>query len=132
MIFSPGETNVICMDLDKSLAFYRDALGYRVVEEEGGAIRLALGGRFLLLLPLASRPAFKSPYCERAEITFDLRSDDLAAAVHHLIGCNVLFEKPWQPGDDYIVIKDPDGLRIEVVVANKSFNTGPLTTLKTS
>lgn len=115
MQFSPGETNIICTNLDRSLVFYRDALGYRVIEEEEGAVRLALGDHFLLLLPLASAPAVESPYCERAEVTFDLRTDDLAAAARYLTACNVTFEKPWSSGDDYIVIKDPDGLRIEVV-----------------
>ena len=41
MRFSPGETNVICTQLERSLVFYRDVLGYRVVEEEDGAVRLA-------------------------------------------------------------------------------------------
>lgn len=115
MKFSPGETNIICTQLDKSLEFYRDTLGYRVVEKEGGAIRLSLGGRFLLLLPVASSPAVESPYCEHAEITFDLCAADLEAAAQHFAACNVTLEKPWKPGADYIVIHDPDGLRIEVV-----------------
>ena len=113
--FSPGEINIICTQLDRSLAFYRDALGYRFIEEEDGAVRLALGDRFLLLLPLASAPAIESPYCDRAEVTFDLRTSDLAEAVSHLSACNVEFEKPWDSSQNYIVIKDPDGLRIEVV-----------------
>ena len=115
MKFSPGETNVICTHLDRSLALYRDALGYSAVEEEDDAARLAIGDSFLLLLPPVSVPAVDSPYCERAEVTFDLRTGDLAAAARHLADYNVVFEKPWNPCDDFIVIKDPDGLRIEVV-----------------
>lgn len=115
MQFSPGEINIICTQLDRSLAFYRDVLGYRVIGEENGAVRLALGERLLLLLPLASAPALELPYCERAAVTFDLLTDDLEAAARYLANCLVQFEKPWTLGDDYIVIKDPDGLRIEVV-----------------
>ena len=115
MKFSPGETNVICTQLDRSIEFYRDTLGYQIIEEEDGAVRLALEDRFLLLLPLASDPAVESSYYQHAELTFDLRTSDLAAAARHLMDCNVTFEKPWNPGDSYIVIKDPVGLRIEVV-----------------
>ncbi len=115
MKFSPGEVNVICTQLDRSLAFYQDALGYQFIEKEDGAVRLALGDRFLLLLPVASAPAIESPYCDRAEITFDLRTSDLATAVSHLLACNVEFERPWNSSEGYAVIKDPDGLRIEVV-----------------
>ena len=115
MKFSPGETNIVCTNLDRSLAFYRDALGYRVIEEEDGAVRLFLEDHLLLLLPLASNSAFDLPYCERAEMTFDIRTNDLAAAARHLTACDVAFDKPWNFGDDYLVIKDPDGLRIEVV-----------------
>ncbi len=115
MPFTPGETNVICTEIDRSLAFYRDALGYRFVEVEDGAIRLALGDRYLLLLPLASAPAFEAPYGERAEVSFDLHTDDLEGAAQHLAACHVAFERPWRPGATHFVIRDPDGLRIEVV-----------------
>ena len=115
MRFTPGGTNVICTEIDRSLAFYRDALGYRVVETEGGAVRLALGDRYLLLLPLATAPAVAGPYGERPEVTFDLLTNDLEGAARHLAACNVEFEEPWNPGDTHFVIRDPDGLRIEVV-----------------
>ncbi|MFT4628694.1 MAG: catechol 2,3-dioxygenase-like lactoylglutathione lyase family enzyme [Myxococcota bacterium] len=115
MEFTPGETNVICTEIDRSLVFYRDALGYRLVEMDDGAARLALGDRYLLLLPLASEPVGEAPYGERAEISFDLRTDDLEGAATHLAACGVAFETPWERGGTYFVIRDPDGLRIEVV-----------------
>ena len=115
MRFSPGETNVICTQLERSLVFYRDVLGYRVVEEEDGAVRLALGDRYLLLLPLAAQPAVETPYGERAAVSFDIGTADLAKAVGYLLERNVTLAKPWQPGDSYAVIRDPDGLCIEIV-----------------
>jgi len=120
MKFSPGEINIICTQLDKSLAFYRDVLGYHVVEKDNGAIRLALGAQFLLLLPIASSPAVHSPYGTSAEVSFDLLTTDLAAAVGYLESCNVKFEKPWQAEDPSVVILDPDGLRIEIVASELS------------
>lgn len=115
MEFGPGEMNVICTNLERSLAFYRDVLGYRVIEEDQGALRLGLEAQILLLLPEASKPAAEARYCERAELSFDLRTGDLEAAARHFESCGVELEKPWSAGDDFFVIKDPDGLHIEIV-----------------
>lgn len=69
-----------------------------------------------LLLPVASERALGAPYCQtRAEISFDLRTEDLKAAAAHLQSREVVFEEPWEEGTDFFVIEDPDGLRIEVV-----------------
>ena len=115
MEFSVGEINIVCTDLDRSLRFYRDVIGCRCVEEDAGAVRLESGGRHLLLLPFAKTTAAKDSYCSRAEITFDLSVKDIAEAARHFETQGVEFEKMWEEGAPSFVIRDPDGLRIEVV-----------------
>ncbi len=115
MEFSVGEINIICTALDRSLRFYRDVIGCNFVEEEAGAVRLELGGRHLLLLPFAKTVAMADAYCSRAEITFDLLVEDLARAAGNFEAHGVEFEKVWEEGAPSFVIRDPDGLRIEVV-----------------
>ena len=115
MEFSVGEINIVCTDLDGSLRFYRDVIGCRYVEEEAGAVRLELGGRHLLLLPFAKTTAVADAYCSRAEITFDLLVEDIAEAARHFEAHGAEFEKAWEEGAPSFVIRDPDGLRIEVV-----------------
>lgn len=112
---SIGEINIVCTALDRSLRFYRDVVGCRFVEEDAGAVRLELGGRHLLLLPFAKTIAEADAYCSRAEITFDLLVEDIAEAAGHFEAHGVEFEKAWEEGAASFVIKDPDGLRIEVI-----------------
>mgnify|MGYP001210126244 CR=1 FL=1 len=113
--FRAGEINIVCTDLPRSLRFYRDILGFEEVGEDEGAVRISCGTVHFLLLPVASERAVGTSYCQRAEISFDLRTDDLKAAAIHLQTREVVFEEPWVEGNDFFVIEDPDGLRIEIV-----------------
>ena len=44
MRFRMGETNIICTDLERSLHFYRDLLGFEALEPEGPAWHLECDG----------------------------------------------------------------------------------------
>lgn len=115
MQFQPGETNIICTDAQASLRFYRDVLGFTLVEEEAGAYRLSLNGLYYLLLPFATNPKPSWEYCSTPEISFDLMVDDLEAAYQYLKSHNVQFAKPWTKGQPNFFVQDPDGLVLEVV-----------------
>ena len=113
--FSPGETNIICTDIDDSLRFYRDVLGFQVVEMEGAAVRLSCKGRHFLLLPIAQMSAPAASYGHMATFSFDLLVDDLAAAVAYLRGHNVTMVTSFEPGSRFVTILDPDGMPIEII-----------------
>ena len=113
--FRVGETNILCTDLNRSLRFYRDTLGFEEVEREGQAVRLRLGSAVVLLLPIAKNVAADVPYGDTATVSFDLLVDDIAAAVEHLRKNDVRFAKDWNAGDDSTFIRDPDGLVIELI-----------------
>ncbi len=109
-----GEINILCTDLQQSLNFYCNVLGFVIVEEEDGAIHLRCGNRPILLLPFAEQPAAAAPYGKQATISFDLLVDDIEAVVTHLQRHNVQFEKPLQQ-DRHVFIRDPDGLILEII-----------------
>lgn len=110
-----GEINVICSNLEASLAFYRDVLGFTVTGEEDGAVHLDCGGQSFLLLPYAKTKRDLQPYVSVTEFSVDLLVDDLKSAYEHLKTKGVGFAQSYKEADSYFVIRDPDGLCIEVV-----------------
>ena len=114
-MFSIGEINVICSSLERSLAFYRDVLGFDFVEEEAGAVRLSCRGRDVLLLPFAAAAEQPSVYCSRPTISLDLYVESIETAHRHLTGKGIIFERDWQPPAKHFHIRDPDGLVWEVI-----------------
>lgn len=116
IIFTPGETNIICTQLVRSLRFYQDVLGFAITEHEGpAAVHMSCGGRPFLLLAVAKSPLVDRVYCETPAVSFDLVVSDIGEAVSYFHHHGVAFESPWQKGESYVFIKDPDGLVIEVI-----------------
>ncbi len=114
--FTPGETNIICTNLERSLKFYRDVLGFIVVEREGPvAVHMHCADRPFLLLAVAKIPLTEVAYCQVPAISFDLVVDDIKEAVRHFQDYGVQYESPWRKEDSHVFIKDPDGLVIEVI-----------------
>lgn len=114
MHFIPGEINIICTDAEISIAFYRDVLGFTLVEEEKGAFRLNADGTSFLLLPFATRTRPVREYCSTPDISFDLVVEDLEHAYTYLQKHHVRFIRPWTKDRTSFIIQDPDGLVIEV------------------
>ncbi|MGB3716578.1 MAG: VOC family protein [Candidatus Promineifilaceae bacterium] len=83
--FTPGETNIICTNLERSLRFYRDVLGFTVDEREGpAAVHMHCADRPFLLLAVAKSPLAEVAYCEAPALSFDLLVGDIEEAVNHL------------------------------------------------
>jgi len=118
MKFSPGECNIICSNLAKSRTFYEDLLGFTFVEEDSGAIRLSLGSRFFLLLPVASKKKSESPYCTQPEISFDLKVQDVKAGYEYLKNKGVVIVQELDNEESWFVIADPDDNHLEIIQDN--------------
>jgi len=115
MEFRFGETNVFCVDRDRSVAFYRDVLGFELAEVEQGAVRLRAGARRLLLLPFAGPAPERRRYGSEPTISFDLLVDDIDAAHAYLVEHGVEIEAPPTDERRHLFCRDPDGLVIEVI-----------------
>lgn len=119
MKFSAGEINIICTDLERSLAFYRDILGFTLAEREGIACRLRCDDTFFLLLPVAKSQSASEPYCSKPTVSFDLMVDDIEKANMYFKNCEVEFELEWEQGSSRFFVRDPDGLVIEIIMNGK-------------
>ena len=118
-MFAFNHFNFNVLDLDRSLAFYREALGLTPVREKeaaDGSFKLVflgdgLTGFSLELTWLADRT---EPY-DLGEVEYHLafKTDDMEAAhrLHEKMGC-ICFENPSM---GIYFIEDPDGYWIEIV-----------------
>ena len=110
-----GEINIICSDAQRSLRFYRDVLGFDMVEEEAGAYRLRCGATTFLLLPIAGPSPPRHPYCSVPEFSIDLMVEDIRTAHSQFVEIGAEFASKWKPGDRRFHVRDPDGLVFEVI-----------------
>ena len=109
------EINILCIDAQRSLIFYRDVLGFEVLAQEQGAYHLRCGGVGFLSMAVTdmARPIF--PYCATPEFSIDLLVEDLNATYAHLQFHKVTFVSEWEPNATRFFIRDPDGLVFEVI-----------------
>ena len=112
-----GEINIICTDLERSLRFYRDLLGFEPLEREGPACHLQCDGQRFLLLGVAERGHDRSAYCERADFSLDLLVEDLAEAQRRFEVAAVEFVTEFDSSPDRFFVRDPDGLVLEIIQA---------------
>ena len=117
-------TNLNVLDLDKSLAFYRQALGLRearrVVPEDGSFVIVFLeDGHTGYQLELTWLRDRREPYnLGDNEFHLAFRVEDKAAAhdLHESMGC-ICYENPAM---DLYCIEDPDGYWLEILDREKS------------
>lgn len=93
-------------DGPKALAFYRDALGLRLVEDQAPfALVFDLNGTML-------RATFAGEFKAQPFTILGWQVSDIDAAVHTLEAAGVVFNKyPWMQGDG-VVWTSPSGARI--------------------
>jgi lactoylglutathione lyase len=119
MKFRFDHNNVNVLDLDKSLKFYREALGFvedrRKVAPDGSFILVFLGdGQTAHKLELTWMRDRKEPYnLGEGEFHLAVRTDDYdgAHALHEKMGC-ICYENKAM---GLYFIADPDGYWIEIL-----------------
>lgn len=121
MNFKFAHNNYNVYDLDKSLAFYQEALGLketrRKVQESGEFIIVYLGdGTTNHLLELTWLRDWERPYNlgdNEIHLAFVTEDYDAAYQKHKEMGC-ICYENP---GMGIYFISDPDGYWLEIVPA---------------
>ncbi|MDG6929079.1 MAG: VOC family protein [Nitrososphaerota archaeon] len=103
-----GSIVIDCIDFDKMLAFWREALHYvtRGPPGDGWAILRDPDGRNAnVSLNRDSERAVG-----RNWLHFDLYTDDQEGEVERLLGMGAKrHPQTYEPGDDFVVLEDPDG-----------------------
>src|SRR5262245_43830729 len=81
-----GATHLTVTDLDRSLAFYQDAIGLRVHANEAGVAALGVGGEDVLVLheDVAAAPAGRHAGLYHVALLYPSR-EELAFAVDRLV-----------------------------------------------
>lgn len=121
MNFTFAHNNINVLDLDKSLAFYKEALGLEVVKtkkaEDGSFILKYLGdGVTPHTLELTWLRDWERPYNlgdNEFHLAFEVNDMEKAHKKHEEMGC-ICFENP---GMGIYFISDPDGYWLEVIPA---------------
>ena len=113
--FSIGEINIICTNLERSVAFYKDVLGFKIGEQDESFCRMNCGQYIFLLLAIAESKQAPQPYGHAPEFSIDLMVDDVKEAVSHFKSHNVEFVKEYDANEKRVFIRDPDGLVFEVI-----------------
>lgn len=140
-VYRPSHIGICVTDLERSLRFYCDGLGFRADERfeldsdqvPGLDLALEIGERtvvtsqFIRAEGLAIELlAYRTPAPEGSPSTsrrllglthLSLYVDDLEGAIAHLVECGgtVLEGTRQSPGIDLVFLADPDGVRVELM-----------------
>jgi len=114
MTLKLGHIELFVRDPQRSRDFYRDVLGFEVIDEQGrGFIWLSSGGFQILLRPAGANTTTTSTYAESA-IAFVIYTDDLPATLETLASRGLI-----PAGHDGSLkcptFTDPDGHWFQVV-----------------
>ena len=136
MRFEQSHIGICVSNLEKSLAFYREGLGFEEgpefdidypISEMSGEVRLAskflrCGDLRIELLAFATPSAFGTPSARRNQLGLTHLSfsvDDIDAAAEHLVrhgGTIIEGTRSTPEGRIHIIfLADPDGTRIELM-----------------
>lgn len=111
-----GSIVIRCRRLDEMLAFWQAALGYVAKKPpEGGWVILTdpIGKGPNISLDRMEQPP---PLGETSRVHIDFYTDDAQREVERLIALGATrYEREPRPGDDFVVLVDPDGNRFCVV-----------------
>ncbi len=115
---------IICSDYPKSLTFYTDILGFRILAEHYRSERqsyrteLAFGNEYVIELFSFPAPPARLSYPEAAglrHLAFEV--EDLSSEIEELDRLGIAHE-PVRTNEDsgkrFLFLKDPDGLPIEL------------------
>ena len=109
---------IVCTDHQRSLEFYRTALGADVIRHDAGTCPwLRIGDLNVTLLPNTDKPSTLE-HSEQAMAMLLLQVDDLHAAYARAIEHGATPIDPPQTDGVHFIIADPDGIIIEVLQAD--------------
>jgi catechol 2,3-dioxygenase len=111
-----GPTHLTVSDLDRSVAFYQDAIGLRVHRHEDGEAALGAGAEDVLVLDEqpGARPAGRHAGLYHVALLYPSR-EELAQALHRLVATETPVEGMSDHGThEAIYLPDPDGNGLEL------------------
>lgn len=111
-------TTIIAEDIEKSISFYRDILGFEMVEkyynDDGGLVLMqSPGGSAVELID--------SGNFETGFWSMGIEVDDFEAAIEDLKskGCRFIWEPKTLPLGKLAAIEDPNGVKVVILQLNE-------------
>jgi catechol 2,3-dioxygenase len=116
-----GHVHLRVFDLERSLCFYCDVLGFELMQYRGTQAALISAGGYHHLIALNTRqalggapPARGTTGLDHFAIVYPTRTG-LARALRRLIASNIAFERASDHGvSESVYVRDPDGIVIEL------------------
>jgi catechol 2,3-dioxygenase len=111
-----GPTHLTVSDLDRSVAFYQDAIGLRVHRNEDGEAALGAGAEDVLVLheEPGAQPAGRHAGLYHVALLYPSR-EELARALHRIVSTQTPVEGMSDHGThEAIYLPDPDGNGLEL------------------
>ncbi len=102
-----GSIVIDCDNFDRMMAFWQEALHYvpKYPPESGWVILTDPGGRG----PNLSLNQTSEGHLEQYRLHLDLYTDDQEGEVKRLTGLGASLHRSPDPGEDFVVLADPDG-----------------------
>ena len=120
-------------DLERSLAFYRDVLGFRVDENDGTLAMLRVAGESvptLALTEIGSRAIHYLGGTGVARVGWEVQSSaDLDVAGQRLEQHGVRYDRSHAEPVDHLYTSDPDGLAVILLAVDNLGDSPPLARL---
>jgi catechol 2,3-dioxygenase-like lactoylglutathione lyase family enzyme len=104
-------------DLERSVAFYQDLLGFKPAAIWNTGAYLSLG-ELWLCLSLDGKRAAAAAQPDYTHVAFDIAQDDFAAFSGRLLDAGVLEWRQNRSEGDSFYFLDPDGHQLEAHVGN--------------
>ena len=118
MKYSLKLATIIARDIDESISFYQDVLGFKMVEkfygDEGGLILMQSPDG--AAVELIDSKAFETGFW-----SIGMEVDDFEAAIEELKskGCKFVYEPQTLPLGKLAMIEDPNGVKVAVLKLNE-------------
>ncbi|MGG3890749.1 VOC family protein [Metabacillus fastidiosus] len=114
-----GQVNLKVQNLERSLAFYQEIIGFKVLEQTETSASLTADGKTVLLS--IQQPNNIVPKQERTTGLYHFalllpRRSDLAKIVQHFIGIGLPFGSSDHLVSEALYLSDPDGNGIEIYI----------------
>jgi len=114
-----GQVNLKVLDLERSLTFYKEIIGFKVLEQTERTASLSADGKTTLLS--IEQPLNVSPKVGRTTGLYHYalllpKRSDLAKIVHHFMENGVRFGSSDHLVSEALYLSDPDGNGIEIYI----------------
>ncbi|MGB1018421.1 MAG: VOC family protein [Chitinophagales bacterium] len=115
MKFKIGEFNIVCLNLEASILFYKDIMKFELTEKAETYAHFKCENITITLLAFAKAKTEVIKYGEKTSFSLDIKVNNLENAKIYFKEKGVKFAKSLDKTEGYFTIYDPNNLIWEIV-----------------